>query len=124
MSVFQNLVDAEKSGKVPTEYLPKRVVAITDAQFDTGFCGGTASSTHRQIAMLYERELGHSAPELIYWNVAATGYNQNMVKHVLMDESDETSESASEAKVKKTLTPKELMLRVVNDPVYAGIVLP
>ena len=144
MSVFQNLVDAEKSGKVPTEYLPKRVVAITDAQFDTGFCGGTASSTHHQIAMLYERELGHSAPELIYWNVAAsssyrtietdnpdeegismmTGYNQNMVKHVLMDESDETSESASESKVKKTLTPKELMLRVVNDPVYAGIVLP
>jgi hypothetical protein len=144
MSVFKNLVDAEKSGKVPSEYLPKRVVAITDAQFDSNFCGGTTSSTHRQIAMLYERELGHSAPELIYWNVAAnpshrtietdnpdeegismmTGYNQNMVKHVLMDEAKETSDPDTEAKVKQTLTPKELMLRVVNDPVYAGIVLP
>jgi hypothetical protein len=144
LMVFENLVRAEKEKLVSTEFLPTRVVAITDAQFDSNFCGGTPRSTHHQIVALYERELGHAPPELIYWNVASnprfntcetanpdeegvsmmTGFSQNMVKHVLMDEKQEEDSSNAEKKEKSSLTPKALLLRVVNDPVYAKITLP
>ena len=144
MSVFENLVHAEQSGLVRPEHLPQRVVAITDSQFNSHFCGDTTSSTHRNITLMYQRELHHEAPQLIYWNVAEnsayrtvetddpneagiammTGYNQNMVKHVLMDEKPEPVPEGGGSAERPKMTPTQLLLRVVNDPVYAGITLP
>ena len=136
MSVFENLVRAEQSGLVRPEHLPQRVVAITDSQFNSHFCGDTTSSTHRNITLMYQRELHHEAPQLIYWNVAEnsayrtvetddpneagiammTGYNQNMVKHVLMDEKPEPVPEGGGSAERPKMTPTQLLLRVVNDP--------
>jgi hypothetical protein len=128
--VFEIILNAVKSGKVSDEAVPKRVLIITDGQFDHMISGNKSSNTlwEEITDMFKDVEL----PECIFWNVNGqykdfvtdkdeegitmiSGFSPNIIRYTIGDEMKEEEDK------NRKLTPSDIVERILNDERYSGI---
>jgi hypothetical protein len=141
-AVFNIILNAIKSGKVSDESLPKRVIIITDGQFDSMITGNKSSNTlWEEIISMFKLEFGDKfmkyLPECIFWNVNGqyndfatnkneegiamiSGFSPNIVKYTIGDDLIEDNKDDNKDE-KKKITPQEIVERILNDERYSGI---
>lgn len=119
------------------ENSPKRVIIITDGQFDK-MSDTMYSTTLEKIQKLYE---GYNIPEIVFWNVNGkysdfatdkdedgiamiSGFSPDIIKYLTNDEKGYVEiDSDGEEVKRKPLTPSEVVERIVNDPKYSKVEL-
>ena len=118
--VFKIILDRATEHKLTEKEMPERIVVISDMQFDVAERGKT---NFQAIDELYKKH-GFKRPQIVFWNVNGrvnevpvkanvadtaliSGYSPDILKAVLSGE---------------TLTPKDIMLKALNDSRYDLIV--
>jgi hypothetical protein len=118
--VFKIILDRATEHKLTEKEMPERIVVISDMQFDVAERGKT---NFQAIDELYKKH-GFKRPQIVFWNVNGrvnevpvkaniadtaliSGYSPDILKAVLNGES---------------LTPKDIMLKALNDSRYDLIV--
>lgn len=118
--VFKIILDRATEHKLTEKEMPERIVVISDMQFDVASRGMT---NFQAIDELYKKH-GYKRPQIVFWNVNGrvnevpvkanvadtaliSGYSPDILKAVLNGES---------------LTPKDIMLKALNDSRYDLIV--
>lgn len=119
--VFDCILDAATTYKLPQSEMPECVVIISDMQFNAQVYDANATATE----MIREkfRKAGYEMPKLVYWNVAASNYGNTPISYndfgVTMINGckpglfDELCSSA---------TPLDFMLKVLDSEQYDPII--
>lgn len=114
-AVFQLILNAAKEYKLPKKEMPKKVLIISDMQFNT-----CAKGTNLDGIKAQYNESKYKLPEIVFWNVNGTykdtpardketgvalvsGYSPSILKFILAG---------------KIVNPTEMMLDVLNDERY------
>ena len=118
VAVFDTLLKMAIDRKVPQEDMPKKIIILSDMEFDEA-CEENNLSNFEEIARRY-KEFGYEKPDLIFWNISTklkdnypvrsdesgtalvSGYSQNILKAVLGDD----------------LSPERIMLDVLLNTRY------
>ncbi|KAM0753314.1 hypothetical protein T439DRAFT_323950 [Meredithblackwellia eburnea MCA 4105] len=130
IATFQLILQKARDAKLTQEQMPKRVVALSDMEFDEaeGEVGAGQFETHYQVLERLFHEAGYVIPELVFWNLASgqkrtskpvgahqkgtvlvSGYSASLVKMFLSgdldaEEEEEEKEAEVEAKVEMSET--------------------
>jgi hypothetical protein len=107
---------------VPQAEMPQALVIISDMEFDQ--CAMGKSTFHAQVKADYEAA-GYEMPRIVFWNVEA---RQNTFHAYAGDQGVKFASGQSASVFKNILenvncTDFELMLNVLNDPVYDCVTL-
>ena len=70
-AVFDLILDAAVKNNVPQSELPKKLILISDMEFDV--CVENAELSNFENAKKKFGERGYELPEIVFWNVAARG---------------------------------------------------
>jgi hypothetical protein len=117
-SVFDLILNKAVAGNVSQEDMPNNVLILSDMQFDSG--ADRNDNAMRMIAKKYATA-GYEMPQLIYWNLRSS--NGVPVK---FDEKGTClvsgfSPSIMQSLLGGTLTPMNMMLKVLDSERYAEI---
>ncbi|MDR1640588.1 MAG: DUF2828 family protein [Clostridiales bacterium] len=123
-AVFALILNTALNGKMSQNDLPKRVIIISDMEFDLCACSNSGAVGKRLFEEIGERyaNAGYALPKLVFWNVCSrtgtipvtqnelgvtlvSGFSTNILKMVLSDETD----------------PYENLLAVLNGERYAPV---
>jgi hypothetical protein len=119
---FVKILDVAVSNKIAQDEMPKSLIIISDMEFDA------ATRSNRKTYYQHMKELynsnGYELPKVIFWNVDA---RQNTF-HAEMKDGVQFASGQSQSVFKALLNNSnlgayELMLSVLNDPVYNEIVI-
>lgn len=66
---FDMILEKCKTGNVPDEACPKKIIIISDMQFDS--VGGYRNTTNFEEIDRKYKESGYTRPNIVFWNVAA-----------------------------------------------------
>lgn len=78
-AVFDLILDAAVSHRLPQEELPQTLYLISDMEFNA--CVWNASLTHFENARQRFAQHGYKLPQVVFWNVASRGQNQPVTKN-------------------------------------------
>lgn len=73
-AVFKLILNTAVKNQVKQEELPKKIVIISDMEFDS--CTDNANTINFENARKMYEEKGYKLPEIIFWNVASRRANQ------------------------------------------------
>lgn len=115
--VFDAVLNAAISGKVPESQMPTKILIISDTQFNQQIKGGMSSVP--MIRKKYKKA-GYKMPSLVYWNVGAAKYGNS--PFTIAEENVCMVSGCSPAILTSILSGKtdaiELMLDAVGKPRY------
>lgn len=74
IKVFDKILNAAVSHKVPANEMPSTIVIISDMQFDSYQLKGNDAASIDIIRQKYA-EANYAMPKIVYWNAAQTHYN-------------------------------------------------
>ena len=119
-SVFDLVLDAAVRNNVPQDELPKKLVVISDMEFNQ--CMSGAEVTNYNNAKEKYAAHGYSLPDVVFWNVESR--NRNMP--VTMTESGVALVSGCTPRLFEMVegdlsTPYELMLDILSAERYEKI---
>lgn len=121
VSVFKLILDTAKRYDLPDSEIPKRILVISDMQFDQA----DRYNTNFEVVKKMFEDAGYTFPQLIFWNVAASirlgefpikqsdralllsGFNPVVLKYIYKNEM---------------AAPIDLVYEVVNAERYADVV--
>ena len=120
-AVFDLILDSAVKNNVPTNDLPKRLILISDMEFDR--CVSNADLTNFQNAKAKFDAQGYQLPEIVFWNVASRKRQQPVTKN----EQGVALVSGCTPRLFSmiaggTMNPYAFMLEVVESERYAKIV--
>jgi hypothetical protein len=117
MAAMRIILDMAKSLKLVQDDLPKKILVVSDMQFDQADDNAKASSF--EVIEAEFTAAGYVLPQMVFWNVRSTstvpvmsgvkgvslvsGYSPNVLKSVMED---------------KTITPEETMMNAIMDRRY------
>ena len=118
--VFTVILERAVQSKIRAEDMPERIVVISDMQFN---CADSKKTNFQKVDELYKKS-GYKRPQIVFWNVNGrvnetpvlagiadtaliSGYSPDILKAVLSGE---------------VMTPKDIMLRALNDSRYDLII--
>lgn len=78
-AVFNLILDTAVKGNYSQEDLPKKLILISDMEFDC--CVENANETNFNNAKKAFEEKGYKLPNIIFWNVASRNSNQPVTKN-------------------------------------------
>lgn len=78
-AVFNLILDTAVKGNYSQEDLPKKLILISDMEFD--YCVENANETNFNNAKKAFEEKGYKLPNIIFWNVASRNSNQPVTKN-------------------------------------------
>lgn len=78
-AVFNLILDTAVKGNYSQEDLPKKLILISDMEFD--YCVENANETNFNNAKKTFEEKGYKLPNIIFWNVASRNSNQPVTKN-------------------------------------------
>lgn len=78
-AVFNLILDTAVKGNYSQEDLPKKLILISDMEFD--YCVENANETNFNNAKKNFEEKGYKLPNIIFWNVASRNSNQPVTKN-------------------------------------------
>lgn len=78
-AVFNLILDTAVKDNYSQEDLPKRLILISDMEFD--YCVENANETNFNNAKKAFEEKGYKLPNIIFWNVASRNSNQPVTKN-------------------------------------------
>jgi hypothetical protein len=123
---FQVLLQKCLDAKVAPEDMPKKILILTDGQFDqqTTNCNLTA---FQAIKVLYETK-GYTPPVLVLWNLRGNVENVPVTKHesgaqLISGWSVNLLKSVLDGSSHKETTPEETMQKALSDERYSRIQL-
>lgn len=103
-NVFNLILDTATKFRVPHEEMPKRVLIISDMEFDCATSGRVDTTLFEEISERF-REKGYTLPKLVFWNVCSrtnvipltqnemgviliSGFSKNLMSMVMSSELD------------------------------------
>lgn len=119
-AVFNLILNVAIENKVPQNELPKRIIIISDMEFDT--CADNADATNFENAKKKYAAHGYKLPQVVFWNVDSRHGNQP----VKMNEQGVTLVSGCTPKLfsmvaEDTIDPYAFMMNVVNSERYLTV---
>lgn len=116
--VFDTILKTALENNCPADELPKTIYIISDMEFDSA-CDN--SKTNLDVIRLKYQESGYEMPNIVFWNVNASGKNVPARKHergiaMVSGFSPSIFKMAVENK-----SPEEIMLDAVNSERYSVI---
>lgn len=120
-AVFRLILDKAKEGSVPESEMPTKIIVFSDMEFNQCVRNPNAGAS-QMIKEMYE-EAGYKLPNTVFWNL--NGRKGNIPAQA--DQKNTALLSGfSPATVKSVLggeilTPKEVMLNVINSERYSHI---
>lgn len=118
--VFKLILTQAKNNKISEDMMPTKIIILSDMEFNEAT--RKDSSSQSMIEAMYE-EAGYKKPDIIYWNLNATGGNFP----VEFDENGTALVSGFSPSILKSLlggknmTPESIMMDTVNDERYGVI---
>lgn len=103
-NVFQLILDTATKFRVPHEKMPKRVLIVSDMEFDHAVSGTPDIALFEEFAKRFA-DKGYTLPKLVFWNVNSrtnvipltqnemgviliSGFSKNLMSMVMSDELD------------------------------------
>ena len=122
IAVFKVLLDTALRTKTSQKDMPKKIVIISDMQFDEA-CKSNKRSNFEQIEKMYKKA-GYIRPDLVFWNCNASADNP-----VTKDETGTALVSGASPSIFKAVagskledfSPINLMLEVLNGERYSKV---
>ena len=119
-AVFDAVLSAAVNNNVPQSELPKRIIIISDMEFD--FCVADRKETNFDNAKRKFEEAGYALPNVVFWNVAF----RNVHQPVKQNENGVCLVSGCTPRLfsmvsEGNLDPMLFMLDVINGERYAAI---
>jgi hypothetical protein len=128
MAVFDLILNAGKMFNIAKETMPKKLVVLSDMQFDIASCSDSLRETtlHEDIIIKYNNT-AYTPPKFIYWNLSAqhnetfpvralsnnvamiSGFSEQLLK-VFMNSDDFNAESIIDEILKKYIIEVEIDL--------------
>ena len=125
-AAFDLILDTAIEENLSQEELPKRLIIITDLEFDQakGYnCSLNKETLFETIKKKFKRA-GYEMPKLVFWNVDARNTQYPMVEQYGIQFVSGHSQAIFEAVVKgEYLSPLELVLSVLNKERYDSVVV-
>ena len=120
-AVFNLILDTAVKGNYSQEDLPKKLILISDMEFD--YCVENANETNFNNAKKAFGEKGYKLPNIIFWNVASRNSNQ----HVTKNEQGVALVSGVTPRLfsmvaSGELSPYKFMIETISNKRYAKIV--
>ena len=120
-AVFDLILNAAIKNNVPQSQLPKKLIIISDMEFDA--CVRNADMTNFQNAKARYKAAGYKLPQVVFWNVAS----RNRQQPVTQNEQGVALVSGCTPRLFSmiaggNLSPYAIMMEVINSKRYAGIV--
>lgn len=118
--VFQLILTQAKNNKISEDMMPTKIIILSDMEFNEATRKDRGSQS--MVESMYE-EAGYKKPDIIYWNLNATGGNFP----VEFDENGTALVSGFSPSILKSLlggknmTPESIMMDTVNDERYGVI---
>jgi len=118
--VFKLILTQAKNNKISEDMMPTKIIILSDMEFNEAT--RKDSSSQSMIEAMYE-EAGYKKPDIIYWNLNATGGNFP----VEFDENGTALVSGFSPSILKSLlggknmTPESILLDTVNSERYGVI---
>ena len=118
-SAFGKVLNVAVNNEVPQEDLPKRIVIISDMQFNSSYEPGVKELPHIKAWKAKFEEYGYKLPDLVYWNVSsydntpATQYEQDVA--LVSGFTPNTIKAVIES---EDFTPDAVMRRALSKPEY------
>ncbi|KAJ3282561.1 hypothetical protein HDU79_009851 [Rhizoclosmatium sp. JEL0117] len=121
-AALELILDTAKRGNLRQDVMPKRLIVVSDMQFD---CANDGNTNYHALASKY-KAAGYNVPHLVFWNVngcssdfpttsampnvsLVSGYSPHVLKAVLKGEE---------------ITPFDTMMNAIQDERYDCITLP
>ena len=126
-AAFNQILSAAVKYNVPESDMPKRMIVISDMEFDHGTGRGywgvskthTFDKTTRNIIAEKYKEVGYTLPELVWWNVDARNPQYPMTKEemglMVSGNSPEIMKSIIKDEI---VTPEQIMMDVIKRERY------
>jgi len=116
-AVFNLILDTARANNVPVSEMPETIYIISDMEFDRCTYAGT---NYQEIENMYAA-FGYEKPNLVFWNVNASGNNMPVRKNengvaLVSGFSPVIFKIAVENK-----TPEEVMMDTINSERYINI---
>ncbi len=123
-SVFDLVLHAAVSNKLPQSELPEKLIIISDMEFNA--CVKNATETNFRNAKKKYEAAGYSLPEIVFWNVASRNRQQPVSKNeqgvVLVSGCSPVLFSQVAEGSLAAMTPYAFMLEVLGAERYEKIV--
>lgn len=120
-SVFDLILAKGKAHKVPQSEMPRKILLVSDMQFD-GACTDANNKTNLEVIREKYKASGYKMPEIVFWNV--NSYADVPVK---FDDKGVCLVSGCSPSILKTVlsgkvtSPYDLMLQTLNSERYEPI---
>jgi hypothetical protein len=119
---FVKILDVAVSNKISQDEMPKSLIIISDMEFDEA-TGRDKKTYYQHMRDLYNSK-GYELPKVIFWNVQA----RQDTFHAEMKDGVQFASGQSQSVFKALLDNSnlgayELMVNVLNDPVYDEVVI-
>lgn len=116
---FKKVLNVAVDNDVPQEDVPKRIVIISDMQFNSSYEPGVKEMPHIKAWKAKFAEYGYKLPDIVYWNVSsydnapATQYEQDVA--LVSGFTPNTIKAVIES---EDFTPDSVMRRALAKPEY------
>ena len=119
-AVFRSILDAAVSNHIPKEDMVKRIMIISDMEFDQ--CTRNSSLTNFENAKAMFEQAGYELPEVVFWNVCS----RNTHQPVTMNESGAVLVSGYTPRLFSMIAmgktnPYDQMLEIIGSERYSMI---
>ncbi len=119
---FVRILDVAIANKISQDEMPKSLIIISDMEFDAA-TGRDKKTYYQHMRDLYNSK-GYELPKVIFWNVQA----RQDTFHAEMKDGVQFASGQSQSVFKALLDNSnlgayELMVNVLNDPVYDEVVI-
>jgi len=125
MAVFKLILNAAVKNQLPASEMPKKIIIVSDMQFDQA-TRNNKKSNFEKIEQMYA-EAGYARPTLVFWTVGSD--SSTKTSPVTMDENGTYLIAGCSPSIFKnalnsvTTTPYDLMVEVLNDDRYASVTI-
>jgi hypothetical protein len=121
---FRKILKVAIDNKLSQEELPEALVIISDMEFDEATRGTGYKKTYYQNMKDLYAQCGYKLPRVVFWNVDA----RQSTFHATMQDGVQFASGQATSVFKSILDNKEvsayeMMLNVLNDPMYAGVTI-
>lgn len=123
-SVFNTVLNQARLHKIDEKEMPKKILIISDMEFNEAINGERSASAMEMIRSKYE-ERGYQIPSVIFWNVQSRGNNFP----VRFDETGTALISGFSPSIMTSIlgdgkiNPYSIMLDIINKKRYEGITI-
>lgn len=122
-SVFDELLKMAVGNRIPQSDMPEKIFIFSDMQFNAVNGYGRRSETNFEAIQKQYARAGYEMPQLVFWNLQSRVDETPVTK----DESGAMLVGGLSPSVMKNAlngkitTPMDLMMDVINDPLYAPL---